>query len=327
MKSKKYSVIVSTILMASSIFVFTFLNFRMYPTEFKEVARLILGEGLSDWRNYGIVISSGVFTSSLVTLMISVSEYRIERRNALEDYCEANYRFMHNFHNLDYLDIDIPWDLLKKYYGEICHSYFLEEDRKGYIYNDEYIELDSDAKKNIMNYIWENTSDITKRACKEPYKKMEYMEREFKRKIEDYDLKIEKVMKQYIELGDILERGEISNTYGRIDFLFSNRKWRNKVLYHEIYEKQSDVMKQVKLVQYQLKVGSENKAILLDYINKIQTYLFSVSEDERSIGVYKEYLYNMNCALNKVLKFTYGSNYKDRQPNKKDFLCLARFKR
>ena len=77
--------------MGVSVLIFSILNFRLYTISFKNwIQSFVSSTALSDWKSFFIIISSGAFTSSIVTLLISISEYRVEKRIALENYADAN---------------------------------------------------------------------------------------------------------------------------------------------------------------------------------------------------------------------------------------------
>lgn len=158
MKSKKWSIIVSLIIMGVSVLIFSILNFHLYSACFKNwMMSFITSMALSDWKNFFIVISSGAFTSSIVTLLISIAEYRVEREAALEDYIESTINFCADFYNMKYLNFEIPKELLQAYYAELWGKPLesvLGNKNHGYIYEGDYIVPDSDVVRQIKEWIW-----------------------------------------------------------------------------------------------------------------------------------------------------------------------------
>lgn len=119
MRSKKWSIIVSLIIMGVSVLIFSILNFHLYGACFMNwIMSFMSATSLSEWKNFFIVISSGAFTSSIVILLISIAEYRVEKETALEGYISDTINFCSDFYNMKYLDIDIPIELLQGYYAE-----------------------------------------------------------------------------------------------------------------------------------------------------------------------------------------------------------------
>ena len=174
MKSKKYAFIVSFIIMLCSIIVFTILNFRLYSNGFIKVLDRIIPGDLSDWRNYGITIFSGTLTSSFVTLLISVFEYRTERRVAIENYCEANYRLLKKLYSIDFLNIEIPLELLQEYYKDRSESAIFDT-RVGYIYDETFSLPDFASKTKIKEHIWNETGERLKAIYNNPERKQKYL--------------------------------------------------------------------------------------------------------------------------------------------------------
>ena len=65
MKGKKDGIIWSIVLIGFSIVIFFVLQFHLYTDGFKNIIRGVLPFELSEWREFFMVIMSGIFTSSL----------------------------------------------------------------------------------------------------------------------------------------------------------------------------------------------------------------------------------------------------------------------
>lgn len=118
MKGKKDGIIWSIRLIIFSAIIFFVLQFHLYTDEFKDVMRSILPFNLSEWRDFLMVIMSGIFTSSFVTLIMNCSDYKNERRDALVNYYLVSSRFMRNFWNIEYLYVGEEIELIRNYYLE-----------------------------------------------------------------------------------------------------------------------------------------------------------------------------------------------------------------
>ena len=319
MKSKKYSIVVSIIIIAVSASIFTILNFHLYPDFIKQWLGAFLPT--DDLRNYCMTISSGALTSALVTLLISCSEYGVEKRKALEDFCDANIRYISVLYHLQYFKIDIPVEMLKEYYSDISQLSLSENMRQEY-----------ESEKKIKEYIWEHESDAVKKSNATPSAKMVYLKTNFDKRIKAYDKQIDTIMKQYISLSENMDKHELTTTFSRIDFLFGNKKYRKDFLHEKMYMKQLELRRKIQSVVFCFKEYYEeentDKPKMIDFIIGIQNYLFSIEQKNGAGIVYMQYLYDMNCNIYKLLKFIYkNKKYQEPEPKIEDFVkcryCLG----
>lgn len=306
--------------MGVSVLIFSLLNFRLYPDWFKNWMMSFMSfTVLSDWKNFFVVISSGAFTSSMVTLLISVSEYRVEKRTALENFADANIHFCASFYNLKYLNINIPMELLQGYYAE----------QRSFprIYNPDEQSSISENETKIKAWIWNNAREDIKEQFSTDEDKKEYLDNDFKRIIQKYDEEIKDVMKQYITLSDKINKRELNSAIGKIDFLFGN-KYRKEVLHERMYARNSETISKLKNATYYFKdyynTTNGDKSIILDFIQQIQNYLFSVEEKDRYRTVYNQYLFEMNCEIDNLLRRLYGKRkYHEKPPKIQDFIVVS----
>lgn len=332
MRSKKWSIIVSLIIMGVSVLIFSILNFRLYGACFMNwIMSFMSSTSLSEWKNFFIVISSGAFTSSSVTLLISIAEYRVEKETALEDYISDTVNFCADFYNMKYLDIDIPIELLQGYYAEQWKKPLesvLGNKDQGYIYDGEYIVPDSDVVTQIKEWLWKNTlNEEVRKEFQNPSIKREYLEAEFVRTIQKYDEEIDAVMKQYINLSDKVNCRKLTSSIGKIDFLFGN-KYRKEVLYKKMYSRNREIVSKINDVSYHFKEYKKesegNKPMMLRFIQDIQDYIFSIEEKEHAKIVHNQYLFEMKCEIDKALRKLYGKKrYHDIPPKKENFVVVS----
>lgn len=329
MRSKKWSIIVSLIIMGISVLIFSILNFRLYTTWFKNWMLLLMSPTiLSDWKNFWVVISSGTFASSIVTLLISVSEYRVEKRIALEKYAEANIHFCADFYNMQYLNIRVPMKLLQGYYAEQWQPKRINKHQGNDKDDGQSATTESEAK--IKAWIWDNTNDDAKEMFDTDEKRKEYLDSDFKHMIQKYDEEIDAVMKQYITLSDKVNKRELNTTIGEVDFLFGN-KYRKEVLYKRMYVKNTETINKIKEVAYYFKeyysAENGNKPLVLRFIHQIQEYMFSLEENAEWCIVHNQYLFEMNCEIDNLLRKLYGKKrYHDEPPKIKDFTVVSYWK-
>ncbi len=73
--------------------IYTFLQLNLYTPEMKEFAKNIIPIS-NDIKEFFENISLGFFTGAAVTGGIAISDYRIERRNTLIEFENANFEFL-----------------------------------------------------------------------------------------------------------------------------------------------------------------------------------------------------------------------------------------
>ena len=73
---------------------------------------------LSDLRQFGIIITSGLLTGALLTFAISIYEYKNERQEALEGMYLASYNVEREFSKIKYFLPDEPRELVHDVLGE-----------------------------------------------------------------------------------------------------------------------------------------------------------------------------------------------------------------
>lgn len=86
MSGKKNGIVWAVRLIIVSAIIFFVLQFRLYTSGFKVVMHCIFPFALAEWREFFMMIMSGIFTSSFVTLIMNYSDYENERRSTLENY-------------------------------------------------------------------------------------------------------------------------------------------------------------------------------------------------------------------------------------------------
>lgn len=129
-------------------------------------------------------------------------------------------------------------------------------------------------------------------------------------------------MKQYINFRSYQSQN-LNNTYYELDFVFANKKIR-KEIYKNIYVKHLDIMKLIKEKAWHFenyyKSTGNNKAVMIDYIEKIQNAIFKVITENNSILIYNQYLYDMDVEIEKLLHITNNKKTERNIPDFKEYL-------
>ena len=118
MKNKKCTILISALIAFAGAVGFGVLQFRLY-----ELLGIYGGtQFLSDLRQFAMVITSGLFTSAMVTLLISISEYRNERVDTLENMYLAAMDLQREFSKIKYFLPDEPKELIQNVLGELDNN-------------------------------------------------------------------------------------------------------------------------------------------------------------------------------------------------------------
>lgn len=170
--------------------------------------------------------SMAVFGSALLGAIMSLTEYYVERRKAMEQFWSEARTVLNELRKIRYINVDAPHDLI--------HACFYEADTN---------ELQAafsgakseEAKNNLLSWFEENIvmsfneNDDVDAILNWFYEdKIEYFRREYQRAIDSY------------ATASKIDIGPLSNAYGGLDF-FRNSTIRNNA-YCDIYQKIREVV-------------------------------------------------------------------------------------
>lgn len=354
MTSKKWTVIISAILTAIGIIVFTFLQFELY-----RYVNLFLNSSvdfylkwsyalqiwasnnsklLSQWDGFGKTISSGIFTSAFVTFLIARGDYLYERQKSLINMYLESEELQRAFAKIKYIFPDEPYELIRDLLGELDSNEISEKNNQFFrnqfenienpekateMYEAYYSPISYKAETKFEEYIWEHTEDnIKEMFTSDIDTKEKYLDDECRKKIEKYNRELEEVMKSYITFKDVRTK-ELTAAYGNLDFVFANKSIR-KHIFEKLYEKQTKQVKKIKNKIYYFESyfagNGANKALLFDWVWELQSSL--VSEDENAY--YRQYLYDVDFEMIQVLIYTYGKVKPEEIPDKKRYLITSK---
>lgn len=311
MKGKKDGIIWSLVLIAFSIIIFFVLQFHLYTDGSKNIIRNILPFELSEWREFFMVIMSGIFTSSFVTLIMNCSDYKNEKRDALVNYYLVSSRLMRNFRNIEYLCVGEEMELIRSFYLERSSN-----NMRMQMGMDK--ELNYKAKLALQEWIWKNESRETKRQFRNI--KQQYLSDCVESLISKYDQELDKITAQYIKLSELNYR-EVEDAYGNINFLFANKLNRNEFIYKYIHERQRNLLHKIKMESYHFKnhYTRNTAVVMLDKILELQKEIFAVEENKYRKDIYNQYCYEITCNLEFLLQLTYKDKYEVNYPFWKEF--------
>lgn len=294
MCSKKWTIIISTIIIIVMGGIYTFLQLRFYTPEMKEFVKNIIPIS-SEIREYVMNISLGLFTGASVTGGIAISDYRIERRNTLKEFEDASYEFLQNFRDFSVLFILEPIELIQSYYGEIEH-------------NRMFLQNNCQYKKSMLAWIEKNKENYV-----QPEVECDSFSAETKLNeiITKYDKVIEVIIQEYKECEKI-DREKMRKIYFAIDFLFANRRIKKKFIYSQIFYKQLQLCNEIKTLGKE--IDRMPRSMQIDRILQMQEKIIEQQNKGISICFYNKFYYEIACCLYKMRKLTFGFKYKDNKP-------------
>lgn len=167
-------------------------------------------------------IAMAVLGSALLGFIMSLIEYFVERRNAMEVFWDESCRALDALRKYRYINIDAP--------VEIVLACFQEEWSNGFRHRMDPTAND-DSKDALISWYeehipmaWTENDDISTELDKLYAAQMKAYQREFRKSIESC-VAVAK-----------LDLGQLGNAYGNLDFMFGNRSLRSDA-YTKIYNR------------------------------------------------------------------------------------------
>ena len=329
MKNKKGTIYISGIIAIIGISGFIILQFRCY-----ELLGIYGGTVfLSNLRQFGIVVTSGLFTSALVTLLISASEYRNERVEALENIYLAAEDLEREFLKIKYFLPDEPKELVQNVLGELDNNESnmrfnkhlaesvaqLEDQKKADdAYSRNCLKLDCDAQKAFRDYVWEKTDERTKVIFTEPFQIKEYLDKECRKKIDKYSEQLEETMRSFLRFQEV-RTNVLTAAYGKLDFIFVNKSIRCRI-YEKLYHKLMEEVKLIKEKDYHFGLYFDgkggNKVVQCSFVWELQESL--ISEDENCY--YRQFDFDLATEMVQVLVYANGKANMSEFPDLKRYM-------
>ena len=324
MSSKKYAIIISGIIGIVSFLVFIFLQLQLYCF----IGLSSNTSLLSNIKEAGLVISGGCFTSSFVTLLISIKEYQSERKKALEKLYYAAYDILVPFMGTYPFLLNEPFELVQNCLGEIDNNNFNKS------FNETVYEaipntpeeltlpINHSAKREYKLYLLNSMCQEDILRCKNLLTLDELLEQSYESKIKKHSEELELAIDSYLSLISVSAR-QLTVVLGDLDFLFANKTIRRKIhkdLYQEVFDKILFVKENLFHFEQYKKGKGGNRAVQCYFINKLQTALYS--EDERFY--YREFCFRIDNEMTNVLDYANGRKNKREKPQKTQFIIQSK---
>lgn len=333
MKNKKRVLFISGIITTIGIIGLIIVQFRLY-----ELLGFYGGTiFLSNLRQFGIATMGGLFTGALVTFLISVSEYRTERTEALENLYFAAEELEREFSKIKFFIPDEPRELVQNVLGEIDNNKSIIEqnanlreavlklenqDSADEIYNRGYLKLEYEAQNAFKDYIWNHTDERIQSVFENSCQKKKYLDEECDKKIQKYGEQLEETMRTFLKFQDV-NTHYITAAYGKIDFLFANKSIRSDIVYG-LYKKLWDEINFIKDCNYHFDLyfsgKGGNRAVQCSFIWDLQDSLISEDDDY----YYRQFDFDIATKMIRILYFVNGKSDKITYPEKKIYKLCAK---
>lgn len=233
------------------------------------VVALILGKD-SNCIYYDI--SMALLGSAVLGFIMSITEYYVERRKAMEEFWIQATKVLKELRKIKHLEADAPLELIITAFGEERSNEWnqmfsmLSEDKE--IHNEAKIDLISWYEEHISFPFDENT-DVDKE-----------LEDYYKSRMEEYKESFIRCMESY-QIASAVELGVLDNAYGNLDFILTNKCIRKKA-YASIYDKLRKVVIQFRTETYHfnlLKNGKGNLPVCATKVSNLNKKYF-ISKEE-----------------------------------------------
>lgn len=210
----------------------------------------------------GYDLSLATFGSSLLGFIMSLAEYFVERRKAMENFWLEARLVLKQFRKLEPISISVPKDLLV--------SCFIEEEQN------ESVDRYGDIVAKSMNLEKKHDSREQLIAWMEQNEPMSFTEFDdidsvlnevYQNRIQSEHKGFEKAIKQYIEFSEI-DLMSLDNAYGNLDFIFANKKIR-QVAYDKIFNQMRSIRNAVLEQAYHFRLCSEGKGSFIVCAKKV----------------------------------------------------------
>lgn len=134
----------------------------------------------------------GVFSSSIVTLLLSIPNYIVARKQLLEKYWEETRRLIASIYNIEYLDIEFNKDDFIGYINEITSNLWKKE------YNNHAkskIKINDEYKNKLLEYLAIKHCDLKEKLSKNSFEI--YLNHELEKETSKIFKHMDKILYQY----------------------------------------------------------------------------------------------------------------------------------
>lgn len=297
MKAKKWLTIITLIITALSL-----------------VLAFIIGKN-SNCITYDI--SMAIFGGAALGFIMSLTEYYVERRKAMEEFWLQATKVLNELKKIKYLDVDAPINLIVDAIHEDDSNALKEKFHL--LSNDEKISVN--AKENLISWYKENIP-IPFDENTDDNKELTHL---YDSNMAGYKEVFLQCMDSYRE-ASMVELGNLDNAYGNLDFIIANKCIRQKA-YEQIYDKLRKIVYQFRNEVYHfnlLKDGNGNFPVCILKVSELnQKYFLSKEENLQgytNVSIFQNVFDDIDASLEKLDAKYIESN----MLNQKQYLFLVK---
>lgn len=242
--------------------------------------------------NFLLNLFIGVFSSSIVTLLISIPNYIVARKQLLEKYWEETRRLISSIYSIEYLDIEFNKEDFIGYINEINSNIWKKEFNK---HAKNKIKIDDEYKNKLLEYLAIKHCDLKEELSKHGFEI--YLNEELEKATSEILKNMDKIIYQYKKC-DEESTIDLNFMLGDTEFI-SGKKFYKEIhinLYEPIYNLLSDIREEI--FHFNLYLNNEgNKAIVLEKILNLQNKIFIVEESKEGITIFNSFNDKMHSNL------------------------------
>lgn len=264
MKTKKHLIILSGLLTLISIICYAVLQFYCNDNVDQHYKNII---------DFLIVVSSGFFTGSCVTLIISIREYKDEKEMALRNLLRLANHVKEKYKQILFVKSVIPEDIAKPYLlsRRIPDMFDMDEKEKE-LYN---LDPDGENEAQFRECIWENELPGIKRIYED--KKEEYLNKKCPKVEKEYLRMVDEFIKSIRVFSDF-DVYLVQEALDKLCFFFHNKERKDELEAWFLPSMVTDV----KFIKYYIHLTSTSKDLYMNSLfalNAINTNLLSFSKN------------------------------------------------
>lgn len=240
--------------------------------------------------------SMAIFGSALLGFIMSITEYNVTRRTAMEAFWQESGKALRKLRKIKYFNTDTPLEKILDCFSEEQHNEFVK--KLGSAADSLSMKAEHTKKDDLISWFEENvpisfSEDDDIDAILNSY---------YESSMARYRQDIQKVIDSCLAAANI-DLGALGNAYGNLDF-FVNRSIRNNLAYSEIYDKIREYRNLALAEKYHFQLLNEGKGNLtvcaekaLDICDKIFEVKESSTDTYNSKIVYQTAFDDIDDAL------------------------------
>lgn len=242
--------------------------------------------------NFLLNLFIGIFSSSIVALLISIPNYIVTKKQLLERYWIESRRLIISIYKIEYLDIEFNKEDFIGYIKGTRNNLWKEEFNK---LAKNKVKIDDEYKNRLLEYLSIKHDDLKEKLSKEGFKV--YLNQELEKETNEILKNMDKILYQYKKC-DEESTTNLNFMLGDTEFIsgknFYNKMYKN--LYKPIFNLLSKIRKEISC--FNLYLNNEgNKATVLEKILNLQSKIFTVKENKEVITIFNSFNDKMQSNL------------------------------